>query len=104
MLSPRAAELKAEANNPFKRGAFDKAFDVFSAAISEENQSPALCSSRSATAMKMKNFDQALRDAEKAVKVSGTFAAHENLLSLECKVDGFRQIRCLKIWYFTNRI
>jgi len=74
-LSPRAAELKAEANNFFKRGAFDKAFDVFSAAISEENQSPALYSNQSATAMKMKNFDQALKDAEKAVKVSGTFAA-----------------------------
>ena len=74
-LSPRAAELKAEANNLFKSGGFDKAFDVFTAAISEENQSPALYSNRSAAAMKMKNFDQALRDAEKAVKVSGTFEA-----------------------------
>jgi len=74
-LSPRAAELKAEANSFFNSGAFDKAFNVFTAAISEENQSPALYSNRSATAMKMKNFDQALKDAEKAVKVSGTFAA-----------------------------
>ena len=71
-LSPRAAELKAEANKLLKSGGFGKAFDVFTAAISEENQSPALYSNRSATAMKMKNFDQALRDAEKAVKVKGT--------------------------------
>jgi tetratricopeptide (TPR) repeat protein len=72
ILSPRATELKARANDFFKSGDFDKAFDMFTAAISEENQSPALYSNRSATAIKMKNFDQALRDAEKAVKVSGS--------------------------------
>ena len=69
MLSPRAAELKAQANDLFKSGDFEKAFDVFTAAISEESQSPTLYSNRSATAMKMKNFAQALKDAEKAVKV-----------------------------------
>ena len=74
-LSTRAAELKAQANDLFKSGNFDKAFDMFTAAISEENQSPALYSNRSATAIKMKNFDQALKDAEKAVKVSGILEA-----------------------------
>jgi tetratricopeptide (TPR) repeat protein len=75
ILSPQAAELKAQANDLFKSGDFDQAFDVFTAAISEENHSPALYSNRSATAMKMKNFDQALKDAEKAVKARGTFEA-----------------------------
>ena len=81
-LSPRAAELKAQANNLFKSGDFGKAFDVFTAAISEENQSPALYSNRSAASMKMKNFGQALKDAEKAVKVCRTLGA----LTAKCQL------------------
>ena len=79
---PSAAALKAQANNLFKSGDFDKAFDVFTAAISEENQSPALYSNRSAAAMKMKNFGQALKDAEKAVKVCRTLGA----LTAKCQL------------------
>jgi len=69
-LSPRTAELKAKANDLFKKGDFAGAFDAFSTAISEGGQSHALLfSNRSAAAMKLGNFTQALKDAEKAVKV-----------------------------------
>ena len=70
-LSPRAAELKSRANGLFKDGKFAQAFDVFTAAISEAKNSPTLYSNRSAAAIQMKNFAQALKDAEKAVKVRG---------------------------------
>lgn len=70
ILTPRAAELKVKANDLFKKGDFAQAFDTFSAAISEGGQSHALLfSNRSAAAMKLGNFTQALKDAEKAVKV-----------------------------------
>jgi len=68
-LSPHAAELKSRANDLFKDGKFTQAFDVFTAAISEAENSPTLYSNRSAAAIRMKNFAQALKDAEKAVKV-----------------------------------
>ncbi|KAF8322538.1 hypothetical protein DL93DRAFT_2162669 [Clavulina sp. PMI_390] len=66
-LSPRAAELKAQANDCFKREDFDKAHELFTAAIVEESSSPALYSNRSATCVKLKRYKAALKDAEKAL-------------------------------------
>ncbi|KAF8322537.1 hypothetical protein DL93DRAFT_2071335, partial [Clavulina sp. PMI_390] len=69
-LSPRAAELKAQANDFFKREDFEKAHELFTAAIAEESSSPALYSNRSATCVKLKKYKAALKDAEKTVKVN----------------------------------
>lgn len=69
ILSSRASELKAEANNCFRSGDYDKAFELFTDAIAEEGRSPAMYSNRSATAIKLGKFPQALNDTEKAGKV-----------------------------------
>lgn len=68
-LTSSVSELKIRANDCFRSGDYDQAFELFSAAIAEEKRSPALFSNRSATAMKLKKFPQALSDAEKSVKV-----------------------------------
>lgn len=68
-LSSHVSEIKAEANACFKNGEYQKAYDLFSAAIAKETRSPALYSNRSAVAIKLENFRQAFKDAQKAVKV-----------------------------------
>lgn len=73
VLSPHASELKAQADKHFKLGDFSKAFKKYTAVITEELRSPAIYSNRSATAVKLKKFAQALKDAEKAVQVRTCF-------------------------------
>lgn len=72
-LSPHITDLKAQANQMFKTGNFEKAYKLFTTAIAQETRSPALFSNRSATAIKLKKFTQALKDAEKAVKVGANY-------------------------------
>lgn len=69
-LSPPVAELKSKGNAFFNKGDFEQAFDMYSAAIAEEKGSPSLFSNRSATAIHLKDYYQAVEDAQAAVKVS----------------------------------
>lgn len=68
-LSPRAEQLKALGNSRFKAAEYSKAFILYTAAIVEESNSPALFSNRSATAIKLRHPDQAISDAQRAIQV-----------------------------------
>lgn len=73
-LTPKVVELKSRANDAFKNGDFQQAYDLYTSAIYQEKLSPALFSNRSAAAIKLENYTQALKDAQKAVKVAPLMA------------------------------
>lgn len=75
-LSPKVTDLKTQANEHFKKGDYKKARALFTDAISLEKGSPALFSNRSAANIKLQKYDDALKDAEKAVKVRQLITTH----------------------------
>lgn len=68
-LSPEVSSLKTQANDHFKQGDFEAARELYSHAIKLENKSPALYSNRSAASAKLHKYADALKDAERAIKV-----------------------------------
>ena len=68
-LSPEVADIKARASKQFKAGKFKQARTLYSEAIAREKSSPGLCSNRSAANVKIGLYEDALKDAEKVIKV-----------------------------------
>lgn len=69
-LSAATAKLKLRATNHFKAQEWDKAYEFFEQAISQEKESPALYCNIALTACKLGRFQDALQYAEDAFTVS----------------------------------
>ncbi|KAJ2892434.1 Hsp90 cochaperone [Coemansia aciculifera] len=66
-------ELKAKGNEAFAAGNHEAAIDFFSQAIELDPSNHVLYSNRSASRLSLKNYTEALVDAEKAVELMPTF-------------------------------
>lgn len=63
----QAETLKQQGNTAFQSGQFDKAIQLFSEAIKLDEQNHVLYSNRSACYVSLKQYEEALKDAEKTV-------------------------------------
>lgn len=71
-VKERAENLKAEANEHFKKQAYDKAIELYSAAI-EINPNPIYYANRSFAYFKTESLGYALNDASKAIELDRTY-------------------------------
>jgi stress-induced-phosphoprotein 1 len=69
-----AEEFKAEGNKFFSSGKYEEAIVMFSKAIDIDSSNHVLFSNRSAAFASLKDFTNALKDAEKTVELSPTWA------------------------------
>lgn len=74
MTMATSEELKAQGNKAFSSGDYSAAVDLFSQAIQMDPSNHVLYSNRSAAYCSLKNYQQALDDAEKAIKVKPDWA------------------------------
>ncbi|KAK6462972.1 hypothetical protein DFJ63DRAFT_99715 [Scheffersomyces coipomensis] len=74
-----ADEYKAQGNKHFAAKEFDQAIEFFTKAIeASETPNHVLYSNRSGSYLSLKNFKNALEDAEECVKINGTWAKGYN--------------------------
>uniref|UniRef100_A0A8D9EDT4 Serine/threonine-protein phosphatase 5 n=1 Tax=Cacopsylla melanoneura TaxID=428564 RepID=A0A8D9EDT4_9HEMI len=71
-VKEKAEKLKAEANEHFKNQAYDKAIDLYTAAI-EINPNPIYYANRSFAYFKIESIGYALNDASKAIELDRTY-------------------------------
>ena len=79
---PQAEELKTKGNESLKSNKVDEAIELYTQAIELDPENHVLYSNRSAAYLQADKHSEALKDAEKTVKLNRTWAKVRVLVSL----------------------